>query len=187
ELIEEPPNPPAGGKSFKSLTKGGGGESGWAIEKRDSFVAHYASHDGSRGRSSEVYRQGVARRYRFGPQVAAARPRAMQGRAREVKSRELVKLTDLGLAELEEQNLAAFGRLRLATVTKQNMLAASKPAPSQSVRILIMSLQRLLDLDRNRHRNLRIRTRPLRNSVTAHREVCRLQGLLFELKHNGHG
>ena|SRR5215831_4937151 len=108
--------------------------------------------------------------------------------ARDVKFRELVKLTDLALTELEEQNLAAFGHLRYpGTFTQYNMAAIPKPAPSQSVRILIMSLQRLLDLDRNRHRNLRIRTRPLRNSVTAHAEICRLQGLLFERKHNGHG
>src|SRR5262249_11709896 len=79
ELIEEPPNPPAGGKSFKSLTKGGGGESGWAIEKRDRFVAHYASHDGCRGRSCEVYRQEVTGRCRCGSTVRATTGRCIKG------------------------------------------------------------------------------------------------------------
>ena len=87
-----------------------------------------------------------------------------------------LRLSDLALAELEQQNLRAFAHLSRNTVTRENMRAAKLPTPSPEVRQLIMRLQQTHSTGRP---SQRVRVWPLRNTVAAHRELLRLQARLL--------
>ena len=84
-----------------------------------------------------------------------------------------LELTDRALWELEEANLRAYAHLHGhdGSFSKPTMEACKLPPPPDWIRQLIIRLQDTYDPRRSK--------RSLRDTVTAHEEIMRLQGYLM--------